>query len=298
MSRRKRFHRVCSYRACKMAVSGARARLLCCAFVTADVRSLQYLSARVVAYSADLRPRLCLKSDCCVSEIIGSEKRAVTGDRHCGSHSKCERFGCRLFGQVARMRLDVHAQVEPLPILWDSDCSLSAVLCCADAAVVRCSFFGGSDTKPGALDTARRKASFPHYSFELPPCVSSQATEFHWSRRDTALCTYTDLDSRQDKVLGISTCNGVRSTPNKRLFVTPPSFAYRPRRLARWPCSIPLTWAIGQIARSTGGPARQGRNEDRARTAPATHAPTLDLGTAAICVRAAAERQGRKPSKR
>jgi hypothetical protein len=131
VSRRKRFHRVCSYRACKMAVSGARARLLCCAFVTADVRSLQYLSARVVAYSADLRPRLCLKSDCCVSEIIGSEKRAVTGDRHCGSHSKCERFGCRLFGQVARMRLDVHAQVEPLPILWDSDCSLSAVLCCA-----------------------------------------------------------------------------------------------------------------------------------------------------------------------
>lgn len=65
---------------------------------------------------------------------------------------------------------------------------------------------------------------------------------------------------------------------------------------ARRSCSIPLTWAIGRIAPIgiwSGGPARQKRLLLEAiQETPANMHPRWTW-TAAICVRAAAERQGR-----
>jgi hypothetical protein len=141
--------------------------------------------------------------------------------------------------------------------------------------------------------------------------VSSQAIEFAevgtvWKGRGV-LCTSTDLDSRQGKVLGISS-HLLGPAPAERL-----SSPLNPSRLrillaydgmawheivpAGWSCSIPLRWAIGWIARNgiwtDGGPARQKRWP--IQETPAKHAPTLDLDSGYLRA-SRGGKAGQKPS--
>jgi hypothetical protein len=98
---------------------------------------ISILRTRVFAYSADLRPRLCLKSGLCWLYLKGDRQEKKQG-RTRGSHSKCER---RIWVQTSGAS---HAYtLMQLPILWTCNCfslGLRPLLRCFGAAFWRSLF--------------------------------------------------------------------------------------------------------------------------------------------------------------
>jgi len=78
-------------------------RLACCA--VRPVPESAYVRSLFSAHVSLLIPQISDCTLCLKSGKIVRGKRAVTGDRHGGSHSKCERFGCRL---LAKSRLHLY----------------------------------------------------------------------------------------------------------------------------------------------------------------------------------------------
>ena len=123
-----------------------------------------------------------------------------------------EGFGCRLLGQVTPTRLFMQ-----LPILGSCNCfspGLRPLLRCFGAAFWRSLL---SQTSSWENHTCSFVSTLP-YSFELcrhkPLRLPKSARQ---GKVELLLCTYTDLDSRQGKVLGISSWSGVPSAPAERL---------------------------------------------------------------------------------
>jgi hypothetical protein len=88
----------------------------------------------------------------------------------------------------------------------------------AAAAVLRCSFLEVAFCLRHQTGRTTRVASFPHYCILSCVVTSHRVNRSRHDREKVELfCTYTDLDSRQGKVLGISSWGGVQSTPAERL---------------------------------------------------------------------------------
>jgi hypothetical protein len=108
-------------------------RLACCA--VRPVPESAYVRSLFSAHVSLLIPQISDCTLCLKSGKIVRGKRAVTGDRHGGSHSKCERFGCRLLG---KSRLHVYAhRTAPQATANIVDLRLFLVGAAAAAVVLR-----------------------------------------------------------------------------------------------------------------------------------------------------------------